>query len=69
MNIDIEGHEVNVLKKLNFDKFSIKLLCVEMINHNETSKINNKEIDDLLNKNNYKLLKKFDFNYIYEKNK
>ena len=68
MNIDIEGHEVNVLKKLNFDKFSIKLLCVEMINHNETSKINNKEIDDLLNKNNYKLLKKFDFNYIYEKN-
>ena len=68
MNIDIEGHEINVLKKLNFDKFSIKLLCVEMINHNETSKINNKEIDDLLNKNNYKLLKKFDFNYIYEKN-
>tara|TARA_B100000427_G_scaffold60746_1_gene47813 strand:+ start:554 stop:1285 length:732 start_codon:yes stop_codon:yes gene_type:complete len=69
MNIDIEGHEVNVLKKLNFDKFSIKLLCVEMINHNETSKINNKEIDDLLKKNNYKLLEKFDFNYIYEKNK
>ena len=69
MNIDIEGHEINVLKKLNFDKFSIKLLCVEMINHNETSKINNKEIDDLLKKNNYKLLEKFDFNYIYEKNK
>ena len=69
MNIDIEGHEVNVLKKLNFDKFSIKLLCVEMINHNETSKINNKEIDDLLKKNNYKLIEKFDFNFIYEKNK
>ena len=69
MNIDIEGHEINVLKKLNFEKFFIKLLCVEMINHNEKSKQNNKEIDDLLKKNNYKLIKKFDFNYIYEKNK
>ena len=68
MNIDIEGHEINVLEKLNFEKFFIKLLCVEMINHNEKSKINNNEIDNLLKKNNYKLIEKFDFNYIYERN-
>ena len=69
MNIDIEGHEINVLEKLNFEKFFIKLLCVEMINHNEKAKQKNKEIDNLLKKNNYKLVEKFDFNYIYEKNK
>ena len=68
MNLDIEGHEINVLKNFNFEKFFVKLLCVEMINHNEKSKINNEEIDNLLKKNNYKLIEKFDFNYIYEKN-
>ena len=69
MNIDIEGHEIDVLKEIDFNKFFINLLCVEMINHNDKSKQNNKEIDDLLKKSNYKLIKKFDFNYIYEKNK
>ncbi len=69
MNIDIEGHEIDVLKEIDFNKFFINLLCVEMINHNDKSKQNNKEIDDLLKKNNYKLIEKFDFNYIYEKNK
>ena len=37
MNLDIEGHELSVLKTLNFNKFKIKYLCIEMIEHNEDS--------------------------------
>ena len=38
-----------------------------MIEHNEESVLNNKKIKDLLSQNNFKLIKKFDFNYIYKK--
>ena len=30
MNIDIEGHEFNVLKNINFKNFDIKVICVEI---------------------------------------
>jgi len=67
MNLDIEGHELKVLKTINFEKISIKYLCIEMIEHNERSLENNKEIKDLLDGNNYKLIKNFNYNYIYKK--
>ena len=41
--------------------------CIEMIEHNEGSVLNNKKIKDLLSQNNFKLIKNFDFNYIYKK--
>ena len=67
MNLDIEGHELKVLKTINFEKISIKYLCIEMIEHNKRSLENNKEIKDLLDSNNYKLIKNFNYNYIYKK--
>ena len=67
MNLDIEGHELKVLKTINFKKILIRYLCIEMIEHNKRSLENNKEIKDLLDGNNYKLIKNFHYNYIYKK--
>ena len=65
MNLDIEGHELKVLETLDFNKINIKYLCIEMIKHNEDSILNNEKIKNLLSQNNFKLIKNFDFNYIY----
>tara|TARA_B100000035_G_scaffold313522_1_gene327440 strand:+ start:1131 stop:1868 length:738 start_codon:yes stop_codon:yes gene_type:complete len=67
MNLDIEGHEYKVLKTINFEKIKIKYLCIEMIDHNTVSIENNKRINNLLNQNNFKLIKNFDYNHIYKK--
>ena len=66
MNLDIEGNELKVLKTIDFKKINIKYLCVEMIEHNKNSILNNANIKNLLADNGYKLIKNFDFNYIYE---
>ena len=68
MNLDIEGHELQVLKTLDFKKIKKKYLCVEMIEHNEESILNVKNMKDLLEENNFKLIKNFVFNHIYQKN-
>ena len=67
MNLDIEGHELSVLKTLNFNKFKIKYLCIEMIEHNEGSITKNKRIRELLSQNNFTLIKNISYNYIYKK--
>lgn len=67
MNLDIEGHELKVLKTIDFEKINIKYLCIEMIDHNKLSILNNKNIKDLLIKNNYSLVKNFGFNHIFKK--
>ena len=67
MNLDIEGHELSVLKTLNFNKFKIKYLCIEMIEHNEDSITKNKKIRELLSQNNFTLIKNISYNYIYKK--
>ena len=67
MNLDIEGHELEVIKTIDFKKTKIKYICVEMINHNELSVENSGQIKNLLKENNFDLIKKFDFNYIFKK--
>ena len=57
MNLDIEGHELTVLRTVNFEKVKIKYLCVEMINHNSLSIENNKKIENLLKINDFNLIK------------
>ena len=69
MNLDIEGHELQVLKTIDFNKTRIKFLCVEMIEHNKISEENNKKIKDLLAQNSFVLIKNFDYNYIYKNNR
>ena len=67
LNIDVEGHELNILSSIDYNKFKIKFISVEMINHNKESKIVSQKLNDLLNKNNYFLEKIIGCNYIFKK--
>lgn len=66
MNLDVEGHELEVLKTINFKKTKIRYICIEMINHNDLSIKNSDQILDLLETNKFEQLKKFEFNYIFK---
>ena len=66
MNLDVEGHELNILKNFNFKRFKIKVICVEMIDHNKLSKSNNIEMFKILNKNGYILKDKVSVNHIFK---
>jgi len=65
-NIDIEGNELEVIEALNFDKFKIKYICIEMIEHNEISIKKSKMIKNILENNKFKITKNFGFNHIYK---
>ena len=67
MNIDVEGHELNILNSIDFLKYKIKFICIEMIDHNDQAKIINEKLNAILEKNNYVLEKKLDFNFIFKK--
>ena len=66
LNIDLEGLEYEVIKSINFRKFKINLICIEILNHNKFSKIKSKKIQQILKKNNFKYLKKIGVNSIYK---
>ena len=71
MNIDIEGHELKILKTFNFKYFDIKVICIEIVNYDFYSKnikINKNKIFKILKKNNYTLKFKSFVNYIFVKN-
>ena len=70
LNIDIEGHELEVLKTLNFNHYDIKVICVEIVNYDFYSKkikTNKNKIFRILKKNNYILKFKTYVNYIFVK--
>ena len=67
MNIDVEGHELHVLSSIDFFKYRIKFICIEMIDHNDQAKLINKKLSTILNKNDYFLEKHIGFNYIFKK--
>ena len=67
MNIDVEGHELNILNSIDFLKYKIKFICIEMIDHNDQAILVNKKLNEILERNDYVLAKKIDFNFIYKK--
>ena len=69
LNIDLEGQEYDVLRDFNFKKYKVNLLSVEMLSHNSLSKKLSKKIDDLLKKNDFKLIYKTGVNYFYKNTK
>jgi len=72
MNIDVEGHEIEVLKNFNFNFFDIKLICIEIIDYESYSKkieVKKSKIFKLLKKNNYNIKFKTSVNYIFIRNK
>ena len=67
LNIDIEGHELEVLRSVNFKKFNIKVICVELINFNKLSGNKKNQLIALLKKNKYKFVDKSEINYIFKR--
>ena len=67
LNIDIEGHELDVLKLFNFKKFYIKVICIELLNYNKMSTAKKKQLVLLLKKNKFKLVDKSNINYIFKR--
>ena len=67
MNIDIEGHELEVIKSVNFKKFDIKVICVEILNYNKNSKNKKKKLISYLKKKGYYQKGKSEINYIFQK--
>ena len=49
LNIDLEGLEYEVIKSINFKKYKIKLICIEILDHNKISKNKSKKIHQILN--------------------
>ena len=66
VNLDVEGHELEVLKTVDFKKIKIKYICIEMIKYNDLSIDNSNQILKLLETNNFDQIKKFNFNYIFK---
>ncbi len=67
MNIDVEGHEIKILKTLNLNKFKIKYFCIEILTYDNFSKENKKQIINFFKKNNYKLNYISKINYIFQR--
>ena len=68
LNIDLEGLEYEVIKSINFKKFKINLICIEILDHNKLSKNKSKKIHQILKENNFKYLKKIGVNSIFKNN-
>ena len=64
-NIDIEGHELEVLKTIDFNYFKIKVICIEIISHAKYINIRKKKILKFLKKKQYRLKFKFGINYVF----
>ena len=58
MNIDVEGHEVEVLKGVDFKTFRPKIITIE-IHVKTTKEIFNKSIYKILHKNGYDLISQY----------
>ena len=66
LNMDLEGLEYEILQSINFKKYKINLISVEILDHNSRSKSKSKKVQQLLKKNKFKLLKKIGVNSIYK---
>jgi len=70
LSIDVEGHELNVLKSISFNQYKFKVIViethtfkngVELWKHRDLA-----EIETLLTKNNYKKTAQTEFNSFYQ---
>jgi FkbM family methyltransferase len=67
LNIDIEGHEYEVIKSFDFKKFNINVICIELLNFNKLSANRKKQLVLLLKKNKFKLVDKSKINFIFKR--
>ena len=65
LNIDVEGHDYEVLKGINFLNIKPKIICIEIDNHEKN--LSKESIENYLKKFNYKIIKRIGFNAFFEK--
>ena len=69
LDIDVEGHDLQVLKGIDFNKNNINFILIEVHSFDKKTKINSKKIWNLLKKEKYKLIYgKYPGNCIFKKN-
>ncbi|WP_440655884.1 FkbM family methyltransferase [Candidatus Pelagibacter sp. HIMB1509] len=66
LNIDVEGHDYEVLRGINLCNFKPKIICIEIDNHEKN--LNKENIQIYLKKLNYKIIKRIGFNAFFERN-
>jgi FkbM family methyltransferase len=71
LNIDVEGNELNVLKAINFKKYSPTLICVEIHNHEDmynqkTDYLKRNPIYKFLKSKKYRVFWKSEFSFIFK---
>ena len=63
LNIDLEGHDFNVLKTIDFNKFHPKLICIEILSDGQ----NKNNIFQCMQKNNYSFIKNLGPSFFFKK--
>ena len=66
LDIDVEGSEYDVIKKINFKKTSFKIILIEHSHFNKEAKKITKKIKNLLLKEKYKYVKNLGETSIYK---
>ena len=69
LDVDVEGNEYEVVKKIDFKKINFKVILVEHTHFNKETVKNTKQIKRLLLKENYKYVKSFGETNIYKNKK
>ena len=69
LDIDVEGNEYEVIKKINFKKINFKIILIELTHFNKVSIKNSKKIKYLLLKANYKYVRSFGETSVYKNKK
>ena len=64
LNIDLEGHDYNVLKTINLNKFHPKLICIEIL----TDGSNKDSIFEHMKTNNYLFIKNLGPSFFFKRN-
>ena len=63
LNIDLEGHDYEVLKTIDLKKYNPKLICIEILNESK----NGEKIFDYMKKYDFKFTKKCSFSFFFER--
>lgn len=63
LNIDLEGHDYQVLKTIDFNKYNPKLICIEILQKSADGE----KIFNFMKSNNFKFIKQCDVSYFFER--
>ena len=63
LNIDLEGHDYEILQTIDFKKFNPKLICIEILKNC----LDKENIFNFLKENNYTFIKNLGPSYFFKR--